>query len=43
MKKLVVRVDDIGYLEGVILGIIFFYKNGIVISVGIMVNMFFLR
>ncbi len=43
MKKLVVRADDIGYSEGVTLGIISSYKNGIVTSAGIMVNMPFSR
>ncbi|WP_141247472.1 ChbG/HpnK family deacetylase, partial [Clostridioides difficile] len=43
MKKLVVRADDIGYSEGVTLVIISSYKNGIVTSAGIMVNMPFSR
>lgn len=43
MKKLVVRADDIGYSEGITLGIISSYKNGIVTSAGIMVNMPFSR
>lgn len=38
MKTLLVRADDIGYTEGVTMGILSAHKNGIVTCTGFMVN-----
>lgn len=39
MKKLLVRGDDLGYSEGVTLGMLSAYEKGIVNSMAIMINM----
>ena len=39
MKRLIVRADDIGLSEAVTLGILSAYRNGIVTSTGMIVNM----
>lgn len=39
MKKLVVRADDLGYSEGVSLGILAAHRDGIVTCASVMVNM----
>lgn len=43
MKKLVVRADDLGYSEGVSLGILAAHRDGIVTCTSLMVNMPYAR
>ena len=39
MKKIIVRADDLGFSRGINYGIAASVKNGIIRSVGVMVNM----
>ncbi|MFV0394683.1 MAG: ChbG/HpnK family deacetylase [Coprobacillaceae bacterium] len=39
MNKLIVRADDLGYTEGVTLGILAAHRDGIVTCTSLMVNM----